>query len=240
MVSEKDYILIEKYLDDALSSEEQDAFLSRVASDAALKKIFARAASQESWLKQKSQRKKTVADFTKIKNKIKNKSTQKTNKFKKNKKIQFWKIAATILLIITFTGSFLWFFTKKEQEIIHRPIAMTLGTQNQETAAKIAFNNEDYDEALPLIQEIIDNNKTFDYEWLRAQGICYLELQRWPEALGVFQRLETLSPMFENAAIFYQGMVFYRSNREIQAQAAFKKIRPGYYYLFAQGLLKDK
>jgi tetratricopeptide (TPR) repeat protein len=101
-------------------------------------------------------------------------------------------------------------------------------SDNIYSAALAYYLTKDYEKALPLFKQYLQNNKNSDEAWLYIGG-CYAALSRWEEALEAFKQLTKLKP---NDAGLYDclGAVYAALGRWEEAIEAYKqtiKLKPG-------------
>lgn len=232
-MSEEDYITVERYLSNDLSALEKEAFLGKVAENSSLAKYLSQAQEQEEYLNQVQKKQDILEQVTAvhkgyaIKQVAHLKDRNKAWLSRKNV-LYFTAAAATVLLLVY---AFATWNSRTQQTIIqHRPLASEMGRTGEGTAARRAFNQGEYEKALTLLENVIASSPEVNPDWLRALGICQIELKNYEEALSIFVKLATLSPNHKEACFFYKGLIMYKLGNNKEAEESLNEISADTYY----------
>lgn len=178
-------ILIEKYLEGTITSDEMRAFDELVAGDKDFKREVDFQLEIRSSLRQQDD-----ANF-------RQKLVELENQAPKTSSKRFWIGIAASLIGLAMLGMW-WFLLPVEnsalfqayyttQRNIHEPLTRANGQENLTYAAFLAYEKEDWQEALDLFSSLKENSSE---EYLELYiGNCQLQLEKYREAILSFEEL---------------------------------------------------
>lgn len=221
-MSEINYEIISQYVDGELSGEALFAFEKEMQANAELVKEVALYKTINEELSQQVKNEKEEQALT---NNLKGLSE---NHFKKDqakvKSINRWwyaaaaAAAAAILITVIrpfpsepFNSEKLFAYYIKDIEELP---AGQRGNNDDTVLIKAVnfYNNKDYPNALPLLQNIL-TGKPDETELQLAAGICYLQKGQYDSASNVFDRIAGGSTVFNIQATWYKALVFLKQNK---------------------------
>lgn len=238
MVTEEDRILINRYLDGSLPSNQASALRGRLKDDELLQKSLNHERELRDWLIQKNKVDETMAYLRGLTNQgsnlTKKAETPIHQKPKKRRRYLQVLAASVAALLLVFTS--FWLLNPSNETVVkHRPLSVVMGSGESEAAR--LFNAESYAEALPFLTSI--ENPQSDV--LLAIAISFIETERFDDALPILDSLGQDSPNFTDAVFLYKGLIYYRKEQPVLARSQLGKIPVNsYYYPAARRLLKKK
>lgn len=219
MISEQDYILINKYLDKQLTEKELQFFEGRLSKEDALLQELKVVQSMNSYLDRKDdlafmlQQSKAIGD---------NYQPKIIPLYKRKKTIL--TIAASFILIITSIVLFNISTSPYQQFAEHRKLSIEKAEPDEVLNQAIAkFNNEYYKEALPILKKINDA-EIKKPEFILAEGICYLELNQLNEAQNVFENLIQTEQIYQDDGYWYLALTAFRKKEYPESKEFLSKI----------------
>lgn len=226
-MEDRDYILIEDYISNSLTESEKEAFEKRLNEEESFRESFQVYKETSTYLEHKFSEKSEREAFKSNLSKISSKSINTTASTKKEKVFHPWKlaVAASILVVI---GVFYsqWFSTPIYNDYADYPqVSLTMrGDVNQIAAeAENAFNNQNYQEAIPLFKTL----KESDIENLEIQlflAISLVEENAFEEADILFDSLLKEQSAFLNQARWYAALSKLKQKEYEETEALLKLI----------------
>jgi tetratricopeptide (TPR) repeat protein len=219
-MSEINYEIISQYVDGQLTGEALLAFEKEMQANAELANEVALYKTINEELAQQVNNEKEEQALT---NNLKGLSEKHFKKEQaKVKGINRWwyaaAAAAAIIIIVVrpfspepFNNEKLFAYYMKDAE---RLPAVQRGNNDDTLLLKAAnfYNNKDYPNALPLLQNIL-TRKPDETELHLAAGICYLQTGQYDSASKVFDQIAGGSTVFNTQATWYKALVFLKQNK---------------------------
>lgn len=203
---------IEQYLNDEMQPQERKDFERQLQTDEELKNNFQLYNSINNTMKaddvsdDENELSKTLQQLNR--KYILQGSNVKLGNFKK------WIAAAAAVLIIVFGAVYFLSDKSTSAEKLyatyaeHAPIKIQLRSNTADSLAGMAadkFNNKQYYEALPLLQEYVKQQPD-DIQMNFSLGICYLELSRFADAEQIFSAIATGQTAYTETANWYLAL----------------------------------
>jgi tetratricopeptide (TPR) repeat protein len=232
---------IEQYLHDEMQPQERKDFELRLAADEELRKEFElynsinttmSASPNENALRKtlEQMNKKYFAEDTVV----------RKGSFKK-----WLAVAASLVFIIAI--SFYFLSNKPSAEKLYAQYAQheALNIQLRGNAvdslkekAAIAFNNKNYNGALPLLETSLQQQPG-DVQIQFSLAICYLEAGKFIDAEKIFLQIETGQSAYADAAKWYLALTALKQNDLVKCRSRLNSISSSSaYFTKAKGLLE--
>lgn len=204
MISDTDYILIDKYLNNELSTQEVQDFENRLATDEQLAKELELVKDMHHFGKNRSGANEMLDVVAEMGKKYApQKDAQVIPIYKRRKVIWAGVVAmASIFLLLIFSDLFT---SDPYQEFFqHQKISGEQGSSEENLKRAIKdFNQKKYKSALDAFKTI-DNFSNAEYEL--AKGICHLELNQFQAAHQIFSNLQQSQQTYKNTANWYLAL----------------------------------
>ncbi len=208
-MEEKNALLFEDYLQNALSEKERLSLENRLKEDAAFAQEFTLYKNINGFLENRFSKERKALKNT-LKNQRKNSlATQTENKQVKVLKLNRWYIgiAASILLLVGI------YFVNLNNSISYSDYAFSntiaLVERNSDNtllkSAETAFNTKNYKEALGYFTQILKENPN-NNQILFYKGIALVETNNFTAAELVFTKLQQSQSIYKNKALFYLAL----------------------------------
>jgi tetratricopeptide (TPR) repeat protein len=238
MVNEDDQLLIGRYLDGSLPSNERGTLRARLENEPELNAFMVQEEELRAWVGREAKVSATmdflgtltpgntdIAIATNVDQKDKP-SASKAATVKPLWRRPAVRIAAGMIALLFLVAAALWWLPTGNDNFTHRPLGNTMGETT--TAAMRAYNQGDYATALPLLRQ--QNNVSPSPDWQLAEAVSLLELERYAEALSLLDELERNAPLYQDAANYYAGVAHFRSDGLALAQESLKKVPQNSFY----------
>ena len=140
----------------------------------------------------------------------------------KVRRLSVWRYAAAAVAVIAI-GLAIWLWTQPiaPSELYvqyYEPYALSFGTRDQGADQQLSlaselYKNDDFENAFPVLEELLTKDVSNRDRIRLAAGICQMELGENKEALFYFSNLisNTNSPYYEQG-LWYAALVSLRSN----------------------------
>ncbi len=225
MNEEIPYDQIEAYINGTLDEQELVAFERQLQVDAALQEEVAFYRQVRDVAKDR--------DFNAFEKQLQQSSDAYFNnkKGKRSSPKVIWMIAALVLIILLFFLARQYFAKPLpvEPERIYAEYAQhdfslqEMGTDATIGAIQARLNNQNYSEALPLIDEYLSIHPDAA-DVLLAKGVCMLELDRLAEAEIVFTNLQQQFPLYQNESHWYMALLFLKQGQLNKSASVLREI----------------
>jgi len=238
------YITFEKYLNKELTSEEMADFEKQLIANTDFKQEFEIYKALETSLnstfeneEKETELKATLTNLGKkyIKEETVKKETKVISLFNYKKLLVAASIAVLIGLFVFNNGD-----PAYSDFANHTSLEFTVRGENDEMRSKAeeAFNTKNYTEALKLITKI-GNQDLKDTEIQLYRGICYLELNSYDAAEGLFNKISNGDSAFKYKATWYKALTYLKQEQFEKCKNTLKTIPESTEeYELAQKLLK--
>jgi len=238
------YITFEKYLNKELTSEEMADFEKQLIANTDFKQEFEIYKALETSLnstfeneEKETELKATLTNLGKkyIKEETVKKETKVISLFNYKKLLVAASIAVLIGLFVFNNGD-----PAYSDFANHTNLEFTVRGENDEMRSKAeeAFNTKNYTEALKLITKI-GNQDLKDTEIQLYRGICYLELNSYDAAEGLFNKISNGDSAFKYKATWYKALTYLKQEQFEKCKNTLKTIPESTEeYELAQKLLK--
>lgn len=229
MNNEERTILIEKYLDGELQGENLKNFESRLqndkefAEDCYLQKVIRDALSDRDIIELREKLDKIKEDFKKEKQRI------------KLRKPVFLYSACAIIAILIVSSIFIFNKTYTHDELYEKYYTHYLAgmqTRGEEkdsvdlfVKALKAYDNNQYDEAINLFNQISDTSQADVITKEYFTGLSYMELKKYNEAIIHFSIIsDEYQNAFHESIIWYLGLCYLKTNQNQLAIVQFSEL----------------
>jgi|TARA_R100000306_G_scaffold12238_1_gene14541 tetratricopeptide (TPR) repeat protein len=229
-ITKEEFEIIEKYINNAMTAEEQKAFIDKISSDPSLQQKVNEVRTlidgvEASALKNK------LDDFHKELPQTHSKVLNKAKLIQKPKRSKIHLYAIAAVLVVVF--GILWFFNSADsnQRLFaehFRPdpgLPTTMSTTNNYTFfdGMVDYKQENYKTAIekwkPLLSEKPEND-TLNY----FLGVAYLAEKKEREAIDYLTEVSnTQSSMFLQESYYYLGLALLKSGEIEKAKTNFEK-----------------
>lgn len=238
-----DYQLIDQYFSKTLDETELQGFRQKLEEDAEFAAAFETRQEMETFLENRPQREK-------LKDTLKNIGTDfEAEKLEQSPKIiplaqkikrGYWIVgmAAAIALIILLAWPFLFPQSLYDQYNQHRSLALQERGTSTHLDAETAFNQQHYEQAYEALSSYL-NEHSDDVRARLALGICALELNRYEEALRIFESIQKGGSALAQSATWYLALTYVKQDQPQKAGPYLEQIQEGsFWYTQAQELLE--
>lgn len=221
---------IERYLNDEMQPQERTDFELQLQNDGALKNNFDLYNSINNTMKAEEvsdEENKLAASLQQLNRKyILQGGKLKQGNFKK------WIAAAAAVLILVFGA--IYFLDDKNMSAEklyagyakHAPLKIQLRGNIADSLAGMAadkFNNKQYYEALPMLQEYV-KQQPGDIQMNFSLGICYLELNRFTDAEQIFSTIATGQTAYTETANWYLALTALKQKDIVKCKSILNSI----------------
>ena len=238
MMSDADFLLIDKYLNHELNKNEVDDFEKRLATDSRLAKELELVKGMGRVAKHRDDVDATISLTREIGQKYKQEA--KVIPIYKRRKM-IWVAfmgAASILLLILFSN----LFSKNSyQEFFqHQQLSGIQGESSVNLKKAIKdYNAQNYKSALSELEKITQEAMSDNPEFELAKGICYLELNQFEKATLTFNHIIQTQQIYKNQGFWYLALTALKQEDYKNCKKYLSKIEPNSpYFQKAKQLLE--
>lgn len=220
-MEEKDYILIERYLQGATSPEETSAVEQRSASDTDFAAAIEGRRQLNNHLRAVANEDKLVPTLERLGEQYFPEREAVVRPMGNNRRWLYGLLAAAVIaLAVLFAGP--WFATSGggyEQFAQHQPLSITERGDGQEAAAaaEAAYNDGRYSTAVPLLEAYLKQQNDDERARL-ALGVSLLETNRDEEAVEIFERIAEGKTSLAPYANWYLALAAVKRGDEAEAR----------------------
>ncbi|QHL87762.1 hypothetical protein GU926_10105 [Nibribacter ruber] len=149
------------------------------------------------------------------------------------RKMPLWKIAASIVLLITLSVTLFLYKTAHTQELtahtyVEEPgLPVLMGASQAWAPAMNAYRSNQFEKALHEIPAQAGEDTTAFFK-----GILYLKLQQPAAALAKFTDMALTTSAYSEKAAYYRAYALWQSDQKKEAKAVFQEIaqQPGHVF----------
>ena len=208
-MEEKNAILFEDYLQNALPEKERLSFENRLKEDPAFDQEFTLYKNINGFLENKfSKERKSLENTLKNQRKLYSNS-QSRQKQTKVVAINRWYIGVAASFLVLIGVYFFAFNNSISYDDYAFSNTITLVERNSDNTllknAEIAFNNKDYKEAVGYFTQILKENPE-NNQILFYKGVALVETNNYTAAELVFTKLQQSQSIYKNKALFYLAL----------------------------------
>ena len=221
---EQDYKLIEDYLLGQLSPEEKATVERRLITDAAFAEAFQLQKSMLAFLVKENNKGQLIPQLEELGKKHFEKTPAKTIGINRRRILTGLAIAASIALLI-FALNQIFQQPLYDQYAIHQPLNLIEKSESAPTAAQAQeqFNNKNYKGAYQSLTTYLEQFPD-DTKALLAKGISALELNRYEEALTIFDQIHQGSTVFQSTGTWYLALTYLKQKNFEKAKEFLNQI----------------
>ncbi len=232
-MNEQDYSLLQDYFNGLLPEAEANAVIRRTQTDAAFAEAFALQQEMESFPLRQSQRADFISSLKSIENEYfiqyKSRATHRQDAPVLRVKTNWnrWLAMAAVMIGV---AAVIWLIRPQNtlnytQFAQHAPLAIVErgSTDNNAAQAQSAFNQGQYERALPLLDQVIAAQPGLTVAQL-YKGICLIELNRQADARQILELIANGSTALQNEARWYVGLSYLKENNLDACRETLRKI----------------
>lgn len=216
--------LLVQYFEGTLTDAERALFAEKLESDAEFKAEFEFQKNVKAAIQ--------LEERKKLKAKLKVLENQRTPKKTKKYSVRWLSIAASFIVFIS-VGYWLFMSQNSNDSLyknyyetfpnVEAPVVRGSVSNDIKSEAFYAYDSKQYDEALCLFSEIFEQDKD-DYA-LFYKGLSLMELERFPEAVTVFEGYQTKpNSAFNSYVKWYLALSYLKKNETVKSKVLIQEL----------------